>query len=227
MFKKVLVIAVAVLTASAAQAQVRLGARLGFTFTNAYGNDIDSRTRMGVQLGVASDIAFSNAFSIQPGVVFSQQGAKLTLMKYDADFDMDVEYTDRIRLNYVQIPVYVQYKVSKFYVQAGPYLGIATSGESKLAEGGAIGSGFLSALGLDDKKKIKFGNEPDQINRFDFGVGFGAGFAFKVAQVGINYNLGLTNLKYTDRLNNNPHEMKNKGILVAVTFLFGNEVSEK
>ncbi|MDR0814334.1 MAG: PorT family protein [Bacteroidales bacterium] len=222
MLKKVFFATVfVVLTAGAAQAEVRLGARMGFTFTNAYGNDVDTRLRMGIQLGVAADFALNDALSIQPGVVYSQQGAKLKLLNENPDNDWDVDYTDRIRLNYVQIPVYAQFKVSKFYVQAGPYLGIATSGKSKLAEGDSFGSGFRTFFGNDDEEKIKFGDEPGQINRFEFGIGIGAGFAFKVAQVGINYNLGLTNLKYTERLNGETLEMRNKGILVAVTFLFG------
>ncbi|MDR3094374.1 MAG: PorT family protein [Bacteroidales bacterium] len=221
MFKKVFfVMAVAVLTAGIAQAEVRIGARMGFTFTNAYDTDFDTGLRMGIQFGVAADFALKGAFSIQPGVVYSQQGVKLKLLHYNPDNDREMEYTDRIRLNYVQIPVYAQFKVSKFYVQAGPYLGIATSGKSKLSEGGAIG-GLISALGLADEEKIKFGNEPGQMNRFEFGLGFGAGFAFRVVQLGMNYNLGLTSLNYTERLNNETMKMKNKGVTVTVTLLFG------
>ncbi|GHT24691.1 hypothetical protein FACS189430_10050 [Bacteroidia bacterium] len=222
MFKKIFfVTALAVFAAGAVQAEVKLGPRMGFTFTNAYGSGIDTRLRMGIQIGVVADFALNDVFSIQPGVVYSQQGVKLKLQNIDPEDEWDVEYTDRIRLNYVQIPVYAQFTVSKFYIQAGPYLGIATSGNSKLAEGNTFGSGFLSAFGQADEEKIKFGNERGQINRFELGLGFGAGFAFKVVQLGVNYNLGLTNLRYTERLNGKTIEMRNKGVSITVTLLFG------
>lgn len=54
------------------------------------------------------------------------------------------------------------------------------------------------------------------MNRFDFGLGFGAGVQFEDIQVGLGYNLGLANLSNADKITT-----RNNGLTFTLTYLFG------
>jgi hypothetical protein len=61
--------------------------------------------------------------------------------------------------------------------------------------------------------KIKFGKRGGP-KSFDFGLGIGAGVQFNKIQIGLGYNLGLTDI-FDDFM------VKNRGLLVNLSFFFG------
>ena len=65
-------------------------------------------------------------------------------------------------------------------------------------------------------EKIEFGSDEEDMNRFDFGLGFGAGVQFEDIQVGLGYNLGLANLSNADKITT-----RNNGLTFTLTYLFG------
>jgi hypothetical protein len=211
MFKKVyVVLLVAVLTAGYAQAQFTFGVRAGFNLTNisqkydgtkASGDD-KGKFKPGFQIGVVGEYALGESFAIQPGILFATQGTKFK-------FTDEAEITETFSLNYIQVPINAQYRIdlggAKLLLQAGPYLGYAIGGKDKYEAGGASES--------DD---IEFGSKDEEINPFDFGLGLGAGVQFSNFQVGLGYNLGLTNLSNVDRV-----KLKNNGLALTLTYLFG------
>ena len=194
-----------VLTASYAQAQITFGARAGLNLTNVWGDDTDDiKFKPGFQIGVVADYALSNELSIQPGLLFAQQGFQF---KEDNDYD---KYT----LNYLQIPINAQYKLDlggmKAFVQAGPYLGFGIGGKNKWKYDGE-----------KDDDKIKFGNgNDDNFSPLDFGLGLGVGLQFSNIQVGVGYNLGLANITHKDYKDN--FKVRNMGLALTVTCFFGN-----
>lgn len=75
------------------------------SLTNINGNSI-----AGFNAGVSAEIMFSKHLGIEPGVVFSMQGAKLS--------------GETVHLDYINIPVYAKlYVIRGLNVFAGPYAG--------------------------------------------------------------------------------------------------------
>ena len=213
MNKKIfLVLLTAVLTASYAQAQLTFGARAGLNFTNVKmkmgGISASPDMKVGIQLGVVGEYGLSEAFFIQPGIVFAQQGYKVDMFGESATFN----------LNYIQIPVNAQYKVDlsgmKLLLQAGPYLGYAVNGKVK-----------AKVDGKKESEKIEFGD--GGMKRFDFGLGIGAGLQFGNIQAGVGYNIGLANIASTDEFYDDDDfysvktKTHNNGIVLTVTYFFG------
>ncbi len=216
MFRKVyVVLLVAVLTAGYAQAQFTFGVRAGFNLTNISAKydgkkesgDDKNKFKPGFQIGVVGEYALSDAFAIQPGILIATQGSKY---KFSETYGgTTYESKGSTNLTYIQIPINAQYKLdlggATLLLQAGPYLGYAISGKYKSEEDGE-----------KSDQKIKFGSDNDKVNPFDFGLGLGAGVQFSNFQVGLGYNFGLTNLSNIDK-----QKMKNNGLALTVTYMFG------
>jgi len=211
MKKFFIVLLVAVLTANYAQAQLTFGARAGLNLTNLYqknekGEKEGLNWKTGFQIGVVADYALLEDLSIQPGILFATQGAKseISLLGYKTKIEFN--------LNYLQIPINLQYKYDldnmTLLFQAGPYLGYGVGGKMKIemSEGGTS---------VSSSEKIKFGSGDDaDFRAFDFGLGLGAGLKFGNIQAVLGYNLGIVKL--------DPDiDMKNIGLALTVTYLFG------
>ena len=206
-----IVLLVAVLTASYAQAQITFGARAGFNLTNLYQEDKDGNMKgldwkPGFQIGLVADYLLLGDLSIQPGILFATQGAKseTSMSGYKAKVTFN--------LNYIQIPINLQYKLDldnkKLLVQAGPYLGYGIGGKLKVevSEGG---------ISINNSEKIKFGSsDDDDFKAFDFGLGLGVGLQIGNLQAVLGYNLGLVKL--------NPDvNAKNIGLALTLTYFLG------
>ena len=110
MIKKLWIALIAIGIAGTVTAQdVKFGVKLGMNVSSINGsqaNNLDSKT--GFLFGVTSEVSLSNKFSLQPELLFSQQGAK----------SKDVYTYD---LNYVSLPIMAKYYiVDAFSVEAGP-----------------------------------------------------------------------------------------------------------
>ncbi|MDR1864638.1 MAG: PorT family protein [Bacteroidales bacterium] len=223
MFKKVVTVAVAaVLTAGYAQAQFKFGARAGFNLTNVSekyadgekpSGDDKSSFKPGFQIGVVGEYALSDAFAIQPGIVFATQGAT---------YKWGEKAKTVIALNYLQVPINAQYKLdlggAKLLLQAGPYLGFALSGKYKNWDD----EGKKVEPEDDELAKIKIGSNKDEddMKAFDFGLGLGAGVQFGNIQAGVGYNLGLVNTAFREEGDTKSFS-KNNGLAITLTYLFG------
>lgn len=197
---KILGVITLVLSATYAQAQTRFGIKGGLNFStasfsqNGVTSTPDSKT--GFNLGVISEIPLATDFYLQPGLLFSTKGFKLSgnLLGLDSDFSMST--------NNIEIPINALYKLNAGSVKvlgfAGPYIGYAVSGKA--------GSVDLKTSG--DNKNI---------NAFDFGLNFGAGVEISNFQITAQYGLGLTNLA----VQSSDGTMKNKVFGVSVAYLFG------
>lgn len=92
-----------------AQAQVSLGIKAGANFSDLDGN-LSTSTRTGFHAGAILELKYQN-FAIQPELLYSMQGAKVT---YAGAKDID--------LSYVTVPVLVKYYIltDRFSLEAGP-----------------------------------------------------------------------------------------------------------
>jgi len=203
--KVLLVVSVALLSVAYVNAQFKFGARAGVNFTTIYGSDADeSKFKPGLQIGAVGDYALNDALSIQPGILLAQQGWQYKEGKAKM----------RINLNYIQVPINVQYKMDlggpNLLLNAGPYLGFGVNGKTKMWDDDG------KKVDLDkDQSKIEFGSGAGKLNALDLGLGLGAGLQFDNIQVGLGVNFGLAKL-------NENSKMMNTGIALTATYFFGN-----
>ncbi len=181
---------------------ITFGVKAGFNATTISRNDDndgyydnDQKMKAGFNAGVFVHIPVAEKFSVQPELLFSQLGAKSeTKYRYTEENQMvAINGTDKLNLNYLVLPVMVQYNIlPQLYVEAGPEFGFLLGGKSKGDVTIAQSEGnFTSYQSEKFSDKINM----DRFNRFNFGVGIGAGYYF-TPQFGVTarFTAGLTNI---------------------------------
>lgn len=189
-------------TAPNTNRKFRIGVRVGMNFSNVSGFDGLSKMIFGMQSGIVADYTLPKNFSLQAGLLYTQQGFKMT------GTYVRQKSTRRWTLHYIQMPVNAQYKLAlgsktSLLFQAGTYFGFC----------------FLGiASDKDITLPIRMGySERDELKTFDFGLGVGVGVQFYGLQVGVGYNIGLYNL----RPSNFSDKLRNHGLVITTTYLFG------
>lgn len=178
--KKLLLIAL-VLSASLtyAQTQVAVGIKGGLNFANFQSSgEGDYQGRQGFHGGAFALVKIAK-FGIQPEIILSQQGSKLTIN--DTDFESN--------FNYINIPVIVKYYVltptrgGGISVHAGPQLGILQSAKADVFDSVQ----FVMNEGQDVKRYYK---------KSDVSLCIGAGWEAPFGlTVDFRYNIGLSKLE--------------------------------
>ncbi|MDR6240859.1 hypothetical protein HNQ88_003935 [Aureibacter tunicatorum] len=126
---------------------VSFGVKAGANFSNAKTEaDSESATgdvKAGLVLGVFSRMMLTDAFAIQPEILYSQEGYK------DGK-------NAKMNLSYVNIPVMAKVFLAEgFNLQAGPQLGILAGKKAKIGD---------ERVDIDDMKSINFS--------LNFGAGY-------------------------------------------------------
>lgn len=159
----------AMLMTSTVNAQhVNIGIKGGLNLYNINNdNNAEFDTKAGFHLGLLGHIHMSKQFALQPELVYSAQGAKLTSDGVET----------RVKLDYINVPVMFQYMFDNgFRLQAGPQLGFLINAKSE-----------TNNISIDIK---------DNLNTIDFALGAGVGYINPVSGFGVDarYNLGLSNI---------------------------------
>jgi len=221
------VLFVVVLTASYVQAQFTFGARAGLNLMNVsvkYDREkyetFNPKYKLGFQVGIAGE--YGDNFAIQPGILFAMQGYKLELKEFIMGDMLGWEEMVSVNVNYLQIPVNVQYKFdlggSALLLQAGPYFGFAISGKKKTEL-------FLNGnIASETKTDLIFGSEVGQLNRFDLGLSLGVALQLDNIQVGLGYKIGLSDMDNNDKSSTydlGGTSMYNRGLSITATYFWG------
>jgi len=108
--KKLFVLTLLLIGILSTQAQIRLGIKAGANFSDLDGT-FDTSMRTGFHAGAILEIKAGSNFAIQPEVLYSMQGAKVTLAG-----------AKEINFSYVTVPVLAKYYVltDVFSLEAGP-----------------------------------------------------------------------------------------------------------
>ncbi|HEY4788374.1 MAG TPA: porin family protein [Bacteroidales bacterium] len=199
--KKLSLIALVVLFAISASAQVQFGIKAGLNIANqkasSSGMSFSPKSLVGFHVGAIADFAVGEKFAIQPGLLFSQKGCK-------ADVD-GTTYTDTY--NYLDIPINAVYKIDaggvKVLLNAGPSISFALSAKEK---GGGISENLL-------------GSEDGQAKSLDFGFGIGGGLQFGSVVASLNYNFGLANIMHVP--SGSDATLKNNVFSISLAYMFG------
>ncbi len=174
--KKVFLVILSAASFLVGQAQINVGVKSGFNFSNLGPDLYGNRMKLSFHAGGYANIPLVDKFSVQPELIFSRQGAKFK------DNNRD---DAKLRLNYLNIPVLAKYNdPSGFYAETGPQFGFLINAKVK-------NDGNLYGVS-------------GSYNSFDFSWGFGAGFRVtEEASIGLRWNLGLTDVsKYAGTVRN-------------------------
>ena len=144
----------------------------------------------GFNFGPIVNFPIDNNWSLETGILFISKGLKLS-----GNIMGDKDYLRIKNLYYLELPVLIKatipIKKAKILAIAGIYAGNALYGFS-LAEG------TENSVSYRLKDKIQFGNEPNEYDRFDYGLKFGFGTKIKRYQIGALYSVGLKNFANDD-----------------------------
>ncbi len=202
--KKVFLMLLVVTMCGAVKAQEsKFGVRGGINLSNLSekvegGYATDYKTKVGYRFGFICDAGLSRSFYLQPGLYFTSLGAKL-----------DVEdVTATVNLHYSQLPVLASFRIAlsdrvKVHLNAGPYVSIGLAGKQK-AEGIKVNA-FSDEGGLD---------------RFDWGLSFGAGIGINKFYFGLGYDLGLANILNDEIWDTDQVKCRNRNLHISVGFNF-------
>lgn len=167
MKKSILLLACAVAITTLTQAQSRFGFKGGVNLANVSG-DLPTKMKISFHAGALVKISVSEIFSIQPELVYSNQGAKIE--ELDASLD----------LGYLNLPILAQANFSGFVAETGPQVGYLMSGKVK-ADGQ---SGDIK----DDLNAIDF----------SWAVGLAYQMPGSGLGISARYNIGLGSINKTD-----------------------------
>jgi len=178
--------------------QTRFGVKGGLNFMNASNitTDVNStwKSQTGYQLGIALQFKIPViGLAIQPELLYS------TVESVDPALS-----TNSIKLDYVTLPVNFELGVDMLvfrpFIVASPFISYAI------------------------QKGARLEDQPwDDINRFDYGIGLGAGFDLWKLQIMGKYNWGLGKLQSADANWDQKETYNNaklQGFQLSVAFLF-------
>ncbi len=172
-----------------ADAQIQYGPKGGMNLAKLVGKDISSTSeKVGFNAGGFVNIPIFSSLCVQAELLYSLQGSK----KVGGIF----------YLNYINIPLLLQYKFGGFLGEIGPQFGSMLSAKTKPTNGNLV------SINGDFKSS-------------DFSLAMGVGYQFK-NRIGIDarYNLGLVKIAYPSG------DVENRVFTLAVFYNLGKTETE-
>ena len=192
--KKGLIFVLFALVSIVSYSQISWNAKVGMNMSNFTG-DMDTDMRIGFNVGVGMEYQFSDMWSIQPSLMFTQKGAK----------------QDEVKMNpmYLEIPVLAAARFAiadnqNIVVKAGPYFAFGIAGKEKYEAGG------------ESEKIDIFGDGDDQagMKRFDAGIGVGVAYEINKFFIDLTGEFGIA------KLNDGDGSGKNMNFSIGVGYKF-------
>lgn len=200
---KIAVIAALVVVGSALSNRVlgqsaRAGIKGGLNVTNLYIDEVDDENaRYGFHVGVYGQFLASEAFALQPELLYSTKGNRFVS---DGLIDQETKFN----LNYIDLPVLAVFKLGpSVELHAGGYVSYLLS--SSISTDGDLGSDY------DELDR-------DNFNSVDYGLVGGIGFNVGAIQIGARYNYGLNKIANSDTAEDLLGDSKNSNGQIYVAF---------
>jgi len=210
-YRNLLVLIFSLLVFTFLPAQIRLSALGGIQSSNfieknsipgydtARGNYFSPNT--GFELGVLAEIPFGKYnLYLQPGILYSSKGNQFQRYYDSSVYQTDTLYNQNtLNLNYVEIPLYLTWKLSlskdqknHFFISAGPYFAFIYSAnqsyQNRVLQYNS--SNYIYQSGTED---LPVGLGPQKYKTYDIGLVAKAGFEFGNVFISAYFNRGLTN----------------------------------
>ncbi len=150
--KKIIFVALLFMSTASFSQGFQLGIKGGVNISNYTGGNIESDALVGFHVGGLFNFMLGKAFSIQPEVLFSSQGAKYN----------NAGTTSNLKVSYINVPVMAKLNFGNVYLEAGPQVGFRAGQDAHngnqtindfaknldLSIGGGIGYHSKSGFGL-------------------------------------------------------------------------------
>jgi opacity protein-like surface antigen len=179
----------------------KIGIKGGVNFSQLYvdqPNAEDENMKAGIHFGVFGKIPIADMVAIQPEVLYTNTGSKITYGGSDLENFLGIEPGEvRFNLNYIQVPIALAVNVGPLNIHAGPYLSYLVSANIKDLK--------TSDLNPSDIKEL----ETDDFNRFDYGLVGGVAFDIQNVTIGARYNYGLQEVGNSDLAGTLTNDSKN------------------
>lgn len=176
--------------------------------------NIEKGTVLGFEFGLLYRLAISDKIRLQPELMLIQKGGTQNYEQPLIDQKTEVS----TYYNYIELPILLQYYLGEggagFFVEAGPFLGIAMTGKDEVTT-------ILAGSTFEATNEFDYSEDGSQ-KRADYGFSFGLGYVINKLSVGVRYNLGINNLLDDDANNNNDQtpKLSTRGIALAVGYYF-------
>jgi hypothetical protein len=163
---------------------------------------------VGIDAGVMINLPIASGFSIQPEIRYIQKGYRFELEEFSS-----FTGESRTTYHYLEVPLLAKYAIGneslKFYINLGPTIGYAVSGQEK---GSVNGDSFDIDIDFDEY----------ELKRAELSLLAGAGLSIGVGErtsilLDIRYLYGLTNLIDDD---SGVESERNRGLGVGLGALF-------
>jgi hypothetical protein len=190
----------------------RIGIKGGLNLSQLYvdqPNAEDESMKVGYHFGLFSKIAISDFVALQPELLFTNVGSKITYGGSNLESFLGIEPGEvRFNLNYVQLPIALAVNVGPLNIHAGPYLAYLVSANVRDLNTSSLNSTDVTELNTDD------------FNRLDYGVMGGIGFDVQGVTIGLRYNYGLREVGSSGFAGNLTDNSKNSVAQLYVGFGF-------
>lgn len=176
---------------------VSLGVKGGVNLSNFSGDLDDTKSKAGFNAGLTLDVDIPlTSFGITTGLELTTKGAKIDKKYFEDGKDAT------FNAMYLQVPIHANYKLSiapttKIVFHAGPYLAYGIGGKTK----------------VEGEKEDTFGK--DGFDKFDFGLGIGAGLQVWKFGVDLGWDLGLKNISGSSE-----GKVKNQNAYLSFSYRF-------
>ncbi|MEO0334492.1 MAG: porin family protein, partial [Bacteroidota bacterium] len=166
----------------------RFGIKGGVNLSNFYQESLgDQNLRAGFHAGIFTELALGESFSLQPELLFTTKGNRISYGEGDNLFDdLITEGEDAFvgdmetNLTYIELPILAKFTISEVInLHVGPYVAYLLDGSSDVD--GSLGDR------LDNLDR-------DGFNNWDYGLAAGIGVDLNLVTIGFRYDLGLAGI---------------------------------
>ncbi|WP_316633810.1 porin family protein [uncultured Flavobacterium sp.] len=190
--------------------KVKLGVKAGLNLSSLTfdESELNSSTKAGFTTGLMVEIPLAKNFSLQPELLYSQQGTKTSFSDIDVT---NSNFRSTIKLNYLNIPIMLKYYVIEgLSVQVGPQLGILLKANNKYQD---------NFLGYENQDSFDL---KDYSTGVDTSVNLGLGYQLKNKfYTDLRYNISYSNVfKEGDANHFINKDMKNRVFQITIGCFF-------
>lgn len=226
--KKLTLTTIAILSVFLLNAQ-KIGLKAGLNMSGISTNiEINEEHAEDLLPGLCGGLVFDytpDKIGFKIEALYSQKGYKLTV---NSTVDgTDVVNNFSLKLNYIQVPILLKYKLGPAYIVAGPYFAYAMDGKeiaTITVDGKKIAEEQYADYGAtpsnDVFKSKEFSGDDITFKRTDLGINVGVGAEFLMFFTEIRYGKGLTNISDIKTIPADKYK-KNYTLTFSVGVLFG------
>lgn len=187
------------LNAQLTEGKVRFGLKLGVSGSNLYddANAEDRKSRVGFTGGGFAKIPIAKMLSLRPEVLFTTKGA---------EYDFVGGNTSALKLNYVEIPLSLEFNLAIINIHAGVHAGLLATAEGE----------FKDAQG----NTLTFDLDRDDLESFDYGWHLGGGIDLGNIGIHLRVSRGLQDIRKDDTLEDIFGSLKNAAWSLTAAYGF-------